>query len=379
MQNQFTISRRKVLAGLGTIGIASAGAGLGTTAFFSDEESLDASLEAGKIDLKLDYRATYVPWDRETAFDNVGVMDGSDGMTYVLSQVPDLRTEDTDVPVDEGTWGTTVVEDYGCDDDTSALVDGDAGVMFNLVDVKPKDEGEFTVSMHICDNRAYLWAKADKTDDSDNGVVEPEASANDAFDPEAEEQSDGVEGGELDDYMYVRVFFDENCDNVYEEGVEQESSGDVVIYEGSLAGFLDVAADGIALDDVFEDRDGESEDGTEADGGVGCYDPGVHCLAVYWYLPCFNVQSGDGNDLGFSQLDSSLPGSGEFAGTLAGELDAKGLPYMDFDAINMVQTDSVAWTLQFYAIQCRHNMTNDNPFNQTAPEPVGDGDLQTQT
>jgi predicted ribosomally synthesized peptide with SipW-like signal peptide len=64
--NQFNVSRRKVLAGLGTIGIASAGAGLGTTAFFSDEESLDASLEAGRIDLKLDYRATYVPGDRVT-------------------------------------------------------------------------------------------------------------------------------------------------------------------------------------------------------------------------------------------------------------------------------------------------------------------------
>jgi predicted ribosomally synthesized peptide with SipW-like signal peptide len=57
----FTLSRRKVLAGLGTVGIASAGAGLGTTAFFSDEEAVGASLRAGRLDLLVDYRATYNP------------------------------------------------------------------------------------------------------------------------------------------------------------------------------------------------------------------------------------------------------------------------------------------------------------------------------
>jgi predicted ribosomally synthesized peptide with SipW-like signal peptide len=59
--NTFNISRRKVLAGLGTVGIASAGAGLGTTAFFSDEEAVGASLRAGRLDLLVDYRATYNP------------------------------------------------------------------------------------------------------------------------------------------------------------------------------------------------------------------------------------------------------------------------------------------------------------------------------
>jgi predicted ribosomally synthesized peptide with SipW-like signal peptide len=55
------ISRRSVLAGLGAIGVASAGAGLGTTAFFSDEEAVAASLQAGRLDLLVDYRATYNP------------------------------------------------------------------------------------------------------------------------------------------------------------------------------------------------------------------------------------------------------------------------------------------------------------------------------
>ena len=56
----YNLSRRRVLAGLGAVGIASAGTGLGTSAFFSDEEEFtDNRLQAGTLDLKLDYKATY--------------------------------------------------------------------------------------------------------------------------------------------------------------------------------------------------------------------------------------------------------------------------------------------------------------------------------
>jgi len=74
-----------------------------------------------------------------------------------------------------------------------------------------------------------------------------------------------------------------------------------------------------------------------------------------------NVDDPDGEPLptpGFSELPSDAPG----AETLADELDAKGLPYGEFDAINVVQTDSLSFTLQYYAVQCRHNMANANPF-----------------
>jgi predicted ribosomally synthesized peptide with SipW-like signal peptide len=48
------MSRRKVLAGLGTIGVASAGAGAGTMALFSDEErSTGNVVRAGTLDLKV--------------------------------------------------------------------------------------------------------------------------------------------------------------------------------------------------------------------------------------------------------------------------------------------------------------------------------------
>ena len=51
-KQQFGLSRRKMLGGLGVIGIASAGAGLGTTAYFSDSESFeDNTITAGQFEL----------------------------------------------------------------------------------------------------------------------------------------------------------------------------------------------------------------------------------------------------------------------------------------------------------------------------------------
>jgi predicted ribosomally synthesized peptide with SipW-like signal peptide len=58
--DNFELSRRTALAALGGIGVASAGAGLGTSAYFSDEESFEANtLTAGELDLKVDWQQTY--------------------------------------------------------------------------------------------------------------------------------------------------------------------------------------------------------------------------------------------------------------------------------------------------------------------------------
>jgi predicted ribosomally synthesized peptide with SipW-like signal peptide len=205
----YTISRRSVLAGLGTIGIASAGAGLGTTAFFSDEERVSASLEAGRLDLKLDYRASYVPGNRATPFDSTGIIpdtdmdgDGSDDR-YLLDQVPDLRYDSGELagrPLSEQDWGDAV-KPLGCDD--ASFVDGEEGVMFALDDVKPKDEGEFTISLHHCDNPAYLWLQGEATAEDENVAYEPEITAGD----------DESDVGELADYLYVEAFYDTDCDN----------------------------------------------------------------------------------------------------------------------------------------------------------------------
>lgn len=52
--NDIGLSRRKMLLGLGAVGVASAGAGLGTTAYFNDTETFQGnSLTAGTLDMSV--------------------------------------------------------------------------------------------------------------------------------------------------------------------------------------------------------------------------------------------------------------------------------------------------------------------------------------
>lgn len=54
------LSRRRVLGGLGAIGVASVGAGLDTTAFFSDKESFgNNTITAGQLDLSVTWQQLY--------------------------------------------------------------------------------------------------------------------------------------------------------------------------------------------------------------------------------------------------------------------------------------------------------------------------------
>jgi predicted ribosomally synthesized peptide with SipW-like signal peptide len=348
------LSRRQVLAGLGTIGIASAGAGLGTTAFFSDEESLDGSLEAGRLDLLLDYRVTYNPWltlaelsGREEELFGGNAYVPVDGVDYddlntpnsvVVGQAPDLRTED-DLAVSGDAWAdlTANVLDacaaddvaeiqatldadgrgfvvYGGDETdyvgaTRPYVDGEDGLLFDLTDVKPKDEGEATISVHLCDNRGYVSLRALPAVDLDreNEVVEPEATL-----------GDDDAAGELANYIWVQVWFDDDCSNTI-------NGEETPVYQGSLAGLYEAFAEGGRLPG---DLDG------------GCFSPGVHCLGFYWYFLCTPED--------FAR-PSDVAGSG---GTVGGELDALGLPR----DVNVAQTDREGFSLEFTAVQCRHNM-----------------------
>ena len=61
----FDLSRRKLLAGLGAVGVASAGAGLGTTAYFSDQESFDDNtITAGTLSMFGSWQQLYYGADQ---------------------------------------------------------------------------------------------------------------------------------------------------------------------------------------------------------------------------------------------------------------------------------------------------------------------------
>jgi len=57
--SKLTLSRRKALAGLGTIGAATAAGGFATYAQFTDNEDVDMTFSTGEIDGALSYAATY--------------------------------------------------------------------------------------------------------------------------------------------------------------------------------------------------------------------------------------------------------------------------------------------------------------------------------
>jgi len=235
----YNLSRRKVLAGLGAVGLASAGAGLGTSAYFSDRESFTGnSLTAGTLDLKLDYKATYLGGPgRLDAVKAMGYPDAEDlgDGRYLLDQAPS--------PADMQAWEDLVTGeqfDFCSPEADEFLVNGDGIPVFTLEDVKPGDSGEVTISLHICDNPGYLKLIGDLTGNAENGQTEPETD---------DEGVDGDGIGELADAIEVCVWYDEDCDNVYEPtGTGQQQELEVALVSdvsGSMSqeiGDLKVAA-----------------------------------------------------------------------------------------------------------------------------------------
>ena len=220
-------SRRKLLAGLGAVGVASAGAGLGTTAYFSDTESFDGNtLTAGELDLKLDYKSTYLGGPgRLSDVVDMGYPDAEDlgDGRYLLDQAPS--------PADMQAWEDLVQGeefDFCSPEADEFLVNGDGIPVFTLEDVKPGDSGEVTISVHICDNPAYLYLAGELTQ-AENGQSEPEADADDTPDQ-----------GDLADAIEVCVWYDEDCDNVYEPtGTGQQQELEVALVSdvsGSMGG-----------------------------------------------------------------------------------------------------------------------------------------------
>ncbi|QKY19803.1 VWA domain-containing protein [Halolamina sp. CBA1230] len=210
----YNTTRRQILAGMGAVGLASAGAGLGTTAYFSDTESFEGNnLQAGTLDLKLDYKSTYVGGAgrldhiREHYEDAEYLGEGR----YLLDQAP---TPDEEEAWEDHVTGEEV--DFCSPEADEYLVNGDDMPIFTLDDVKPGDSGEVTVSLHICDNPAYVRMLGELVSESENGQTEPELDA---------EGEDTDDVSELADAIDVRVWYDEDCDNVYEPtgtGQQQE-------------------------------------------------------------------------------------------------------------------------------------------------------------
>jgi len=267
------ISRRKTLAALGTIGVASAGAGLGTSAFFSDQETFENNrLTAGTLDLKVDWEEHYSDWSSDESDDIEGdilmsppetpadytsfppgtdaeEVDDNDANDDPLIWVPneDVETfmdntsieafpdEDNNGVQDEFPEGEDPCEflaDVGNDDggldpfggartenDDTVIDEEEPAPLVNLDDVKPGDFGEITLSAHLCGNPGYLWLNGGLVSADENGITEPEGD-----DP----QEDGDPGStdpadvELLDTVQTALWYDDDCDNLVDSGEGEE-------------------------------------------------------------------------------------------------------------------------------------------------------------
>jgi len=94
--DRFELTRRKLLAGVGSVGLASAGAGLGTSALFNDTESFENnSIVAGKLNMavSVDIRNKSAELPDPAIESATGPDDTADGNTVTIS-VSDVKPGD---------------------------------------------------------------------------------------------------------------------------------------------------------------------------------------------------------------------------------------------------------------------------------------------
>ncbi|MEZ3145312.1 SipW-dependent-type signal peptide-containing protein [Halobaculum sp. MBLA0143] len=208
------LSRRKVLAGVGAVGLASAGAGLGTSAFYADEETFQNNqFVAGELDLLVDWQQTYTA-DGETTFVNAHPDHDQDGEQSIQLTDGSVRryTDDAGLEGDDDNGRNVDILDcdnipplseatYGTDPTTGEPQEA----LIELGDVKPGDEGEVTFSLHLCDNPGYLWMQATDVAESEGQNTDSEAAV------------DETEAADLARNIDVELWYDEDCDNVRDE------------------------------------------------------------------------------------------------------------------------------------------------------------------
>lgn len=163
---------KKLLSGILQIGVVVGVAVFSSNAFFSDTEtSFGNGLEAGKLDLRVDYSSTY------------------NGIVSNSWELTDLTDEK----------------------------------FFDLADVKPGDSGEGTISLHVSDNDAWGCVTIKPTANDDNGLTEPESEV---------DSTDGVGNGELAQNLQFRIWADictedaQPGDNIY------QADCDILLAEG---------------------------------------------------------------------------------------------------------------------------------------------------
>lgn len=169
MTRQFELSRRKALIGLGTIGAAGAGAGMGTSALFSDEEEFENnSITAGTTNLRV---------QAIVANDNIG---GNGSIT-----------------LSEGGTNQNVTPSGGVEQDGD-----DPTVNFTVSDIKPGDSFILGFDAIVDGNPMYVGFDTHNLSDSEN-TPNPEPEPGGGPDTGNDAVGGSSNEGDLDNKMLV--------------------------------------------------------------------------------------------------------------------------------------------------------------------------------
>lgn len=277
----FTVLNTRILLSAAAI-LASAALIVGAAfAFFSDTEtSQNNSLVAGALDLKIDNTSYY---------------------NHATSSAT--------------TWD---LKDLTSDD-----------LFFDFTDIKPGDEGEDTISIHVDTNDSWGCMEMTLTKDDDVDCTEPEQ----LDDPTCNDPDSDLDDGELGGLLHF-VFWTDDGDNVLE-------TDESVIASGSANNVLNSS---IVLADSIENNVG-GQVGEPLDGGT------TYFIGKAW---CFGTltQNPVADGAGVSPIVNS--------GVLC-----------DGSSINNAsQTDSVMADLSFSAVQHRNNPNFTCGDTEVTPTPT---------
>lgn len=196
-QDGVELSRRKLLTGIATAGIAALGAGVGTTAYVIDAESVTGVFRAGHLDLSVEWR--WVAW--------------SDGFAGETGPDSDAAAGTRDRPA-------------------GGTVGGREDLRLEFRDVYPGAWALLRLTVRVDGTPAYVRSVGTIVADPENGVVGPERVAGDA---EGVDLGDGVGdgAGELDNELLVTV-----------GATRSDGHVDDVEFEGSLREWTSRLSDG---------------------------------------------------------------------------------------------------------------------------------------
>jgi predicted ribosomally synthesized peptide with SipW-like signal peptide len=323
--SKITLSRRKALMGIGGIGLASIGAGYGTYAAFSDDETAQATFTAGELDGTVEWAASYN-----------GEQTG-EGMQ---------------------------VEAQGGDDSSGATY-----FDYTLDDVKPGDYGSVVFGIRVDTNPAWVFSCLDFDNNDDNTMTDPESDVDDGSvhtaDVSANTYNDDTTtvsygNGELADNLHLIPFYDSNVDSSF--------------FDNGMPTTFNPTSQGATSPAFWDNASGTLKPRTLADatfaqlnqGTVGWNDDGEHYTTPApvnrRYAGCTllnGAQAGDtNNEQEFTHLD---PVSENDDNVIRFGYDW----HLPFNVGNEAQTDTINIYFGFDFQQVRHNESPARPYIST--------------